>query len=176
MLLSRYQHAGQNQDIKIGNRSFENVAQFRYLGTTITNRNLIQEETKRRLSSGNACYHSVQSLLSSGLLSKSIKFGMCKAVILPVVLYGCETWSLELREEHGLRVFESGVLSRVFGPRRDEVTGDWRELHNEALHGSRSSPYVIGTVKSRRIRWAEHVARMREEEECIWDVGGRAKR
>jgi ribosomal protein S2 len=62
MLLSRYQHAGQNQDIKIGNRSFENVAQFRYLGTTITNQNLIQEEIKRRLSSSNACYHLGQNL------------------------------------------------------------------------------------------------------------------
>jgi RNA:NAD 2'-phosphotransferase (TPT1/KptA family) len=73
MLLSRHQNAGQNHDIKIGNRSFENVSQFRYLGTTITNQNLIQEEIKRRLNSGNACYHSVQNHLSSRLLSKNIK-------------------------------------------------------------------------------------------------------
>jgi hypothetical protein len=77
--------------IKIGNRCFGNVGQFRYLGTTITNLNLIQEEIKRRLNSGNACYHSVQNLLSSPLLSKNIKIRIYKTIILPVVLYGCET-------------------------------------------------------------------------------------
>jgi hypothetical protein len=83
----------------MANRFFENVEQFRYLGTTITNRILIQEEIKRRLNSGNACYHSVQNLLSSRLLSKNIKIRIYKTIILPMVLYGCETWSLTLREE-----------------------------------------------------------------------------
>jgi hypothetical protein len=73
MLLSRHQNAGQNRDIEIVNSSFENVSQFKYLGTTVTNQNLIQEEIKRRLSSGNACYHSVENLLSSRLLSKNLK-------------------------------------------------------------------------------------------------------
>jgi hypothetical protein len=82
--------------------------------------NLIQEEIKGRLNSGNACYHSVQTLLSSRLLSKNIKIRIYKTIILPVVLYGCETWSLTLREEHRLR--------RIFGPKREEVTGDWRKL------------------------------------------------
>jgi hypothetical protein len=91
MLLSRYQNAGQNRDIKIANRLFANVPQFKYLGTTVTNKNLIQEEIKRRLSSGNACYHSIQSLLSSHLLSKNLKMRIYKTIILPVVLYGCET-------------------------------------------------------------------------------------
>jgi hypothetical protein len=90
MFLSGHQNAGQNRDIEIANRSFENVPQFRYLGTIVTNQNLIQEEIKRRLSSGNACYHSVQSLLSSRLLSKKdLKMRIYKTVILPVVLYGC---------------------------------------------------------------------------------------
>jgi hypothetical protein len=80
------------------------VAQFKYLGTTATNQNLIQEEIKRRFNSGNACYHSVQNLLSSRLLSKNIKIRIYKTIILPVVLYGCETWSLTIREEHGMRV------------------------------------------------------------------------
>jgi hypothetical protein len=83
------------------------VEQFRYLGTTIKNQNLIQEEIKRRLNSGNACYHSVKNLLSSRLLSKNLKIRIYKTIILPVVLYGCETWSLTLREEHRLRVFEN---------------------------------------------------------------------
>jgi hypothetical protein len=86
---------------------------------TVTNQNLIQEEIKRRLSSGNACYHSVQSLLSSRLLSKNVKMRIYKTIILPVILYGCETWSLTLREEHRLRVFENKVLRRIFGPKRN---------------------------------------------------------
>jgi hypothetical protein len=102
MLLSGHQNVGQNRDINIANRSFENVSQlkYEYLGTTVTNQNLIQEEIKRGLNSGNACYHSVQNLLSSRLLSKHLKIRMYKTIILLFVLYGCETWSLTLREKH----------------------------------------------------------------------------
>jgi hypothetical protein len=114
MLLSRHQNAGQNRDIEIANRWFENVSQFKYLGTTVTNQNLIQEEIKRRLSSGNACYHSVHNLLSSRLLSKNLNMRIYKTIILPVILYGCETWCLTLREEHRLRMFENKVLRRIF--------------------------------------------------------------
>jgi hypothetical protein len=99
------------------NRCFENMTKFRYLGKTITNQKLIQEEIKRRLNSGNACYHSVQNLLSPRQLSKNIKIRIYKTIILPVVLYGCETWSLTVREEHRLRVFENRVLRRIFGPK-----------------------------------------------------------
>jgi hypothetical protein len=81
-----------------------------------------------------------------------------KTIILPVVLYGCETWSLTLREEHKLRVFENRVLRRIFGIKRDEVTGDWRKLHNEEFHNLCSSPNIIRIIKSRRMRWAWHVA------------------
>jgi hypothetical protein len=88
---------------------------------------------------------------------------MYKTVILPVVLYGCEIWSLTLREEHRLRVFENRVLRRIFGPKRDEVTGEWRKLHNEELHILYSSPNIIRQIKSRRMRWAGYVARMVEE-------------
>jgi hypothetical protein len=86
-----------------------------------------------------------------------------KTIILPVVLYGCETLSLTLREEHRLRVFENRVLRRIFGPKRDEVTGEWRKLHNEELHNLYSSPDIIRQVKSRRMRWAGHVVRMGQE-------------
>jgi hypothetical protein len=92
------------------------VAQFKYLGTTLTNQNLIQEVIKRRLNSGTFCYYSVQKLLFSRLLYKHVKIIIYKTIILPVVLYGCETWSLTLREEHRLR-----VLRRIFEPKRDEV-------------------------------------------------------
>jgi hypothetical protein len=162
MFMSRYQNAGQNHNIKIDNKSFERVEQFKYLGTTLTNRNSIQEEIKSRLKSGNACYHSVQDLLSSSLLSKNTKINIYRTIILPVVLYGCETWSLTLREEHRLRVFENGVLRRIFGPKRDGVTGEWRRLHNEKLNDLYSSPNIIRVIKSRGMGWVGHVARIGE--------------
>jgi hypothetical protein len=90
----------------------------------------MHEEIESRLNSGNGCYHSVQSFLSSCLLSRNLKVKIYKTIILPVVLYGCEIWSLTLREEHRLRVFENRVLRRMFGPKRDEVTGEWRRLHS----------------------------------------------
>jgi hypothetical protein len=90
-----------------------------------------------------------------------VKIKIYKTIILPVVLFGCETWSLTLREEHGLRVFENRVLRRIFGPKRDEVTGGWRKLHEE-LHGFYSSPSIIRVIKVRRMRWVGHVACMGE--------------
>ena len=83
-----------------------------------------------------------------------------------VVSYGCETWPLTMREERKLRVFESRVLRRVFGSGRDGVTGEWRELHNEELSDLYSLPKIFQMIKSRRMRWAEHVERMGREEEC----------
>jgi hypothetical protein len=95
-------------------------------------------------------------------LSGNVKVKIYKTIILPVVLCGCETWSLTLREEHGLRVFENRVLRRIFGPKRDEVTGEWRKLHNGELHNLYSSANIIRQIKSRRMKWAGHVARMGE--------------
>jgi hypothetical protein len=97
------------------------------------------------------------------LLSKNLKIRIHKTIILPVVLYGCETWSLTLREEHRLRVFENKVLRRIFGPKRDEVTGGWRKLHNEELHDLYFSRSIIRIMNSRRMRWAGHVVRMGEK-------------
>jgi len=101
--------------------------------------------------------------LSSGLLSKNLKIKIYRTIILPVVLYGCETWSLTRQEERKLRVFENMVLRRIFGPRRDEGTGEWRRLHNEELNDLYSSPNIVRVIKWRRMRWAGHVVRMGEE-------------
>ena len=111
----------------------------------------------------NACYHSVQNLLSSRLLSKNLKIKIYRTIILPVVLYGCETWSLTMRDERKLRVFENMVLKTIFAPRRDEIMGEWRRLHYEELNDLYSSPNIVRVIKSRRMRWAGHVARMGEE-------------
>jgi len=126
--MSRDQNAGRSHSMKTGTSCIERVEEFKYLGTTLTNKNSIQEEIKSRLKGGNACYYSVQNLLSSSLLYKKLKIKIYRTIILPVVLYGCETWSLTLREKRRLRVFENRVLRRVFGPKRDEVTGEWKKI------------------------------------------------
>ena len=123
--MSRDHNAGRSHNIKTENKSFVRMRHLKYLGTTLMYQNSIQEEIKSRLSSGNACYHSVQNLLSSTLLFKNIKIKIYRTIILPVVLYGCETWSLTLREERRLMVFENSVVRRVFGLQREEVTEEW---------------------------------------------------
>jgi len=105
----------------------------------------------------------VQNLLSSRLLSRKLKIKVYRTIILSVVLYACETWSLTLREERKLRVFENVVLRRIFGHRRDEVTGEWRRLHKEVANDLYSSPNIVRVIKSTRNRRAGHVARMDEE-------------
>jgi hypothetical protein len=109
----------------------------------------------------------MQNLLSSGLLSKNLKIKIYRAVILPAVLYGCETWSLTLREERWLTVCENRVLRGIFRPKREAVTGEWRKLHNKELNDLYSSPNIVWVIKLRRMRWAGHVARMGGEERRV---------
>ena len=120
----------------------------------------VKEENKSTLKCMNACYHSVPNILSSSLLSKNLKIKIQRTLRFPVVLYGRETWSLTLREEHKLRVFENRVLRRIFGHKRNEVTGELRKLHNQELNDRYSYPNIIRVIKSRRMRWVGHVARM----------------
>ncbi|KAJ4449364.1 hypothetical protein ANN_00762 [Periplaneta americana] len=173
MIMSRDQNIVRNGNIKIRDLSFEEVEKFIYLGATVTNINDTREEIKRRINMGNACYYSVEKLLSSSLLSKNLKVRIYKTVIIPVVLYGCETWTLTQKEEHRLRVFENKVLRKIFGAKRDEVTGEWRKLHNTELHALYSSPDIIRNLKSRRLRWAGHVARMDESRNAYRVLVGR---
>ena len=127
LVMSQDQIAGRSHSIKIDNSSFERVEEFKYLGTTLTYLNSIQEEIKSKLKSGNAWYYLMRECL---VLFDAESFA---CIILPFVLCGCETWSLTLREECRPRVFENRLLMRIFGSRRDEVTGAWRKLHNEEL-------------------------------------------
>ena len=173
MVMFRDQNAGQNHSVRIDNSTFERVEEFKYLGTTLTIESSIREEIKSRLRSGNACYRSVHNLLSSRLLHKKLKIKLYRTKIFPVVLCGCEAWSPTLREERKLRVFENMVLRRTFGPRRDEVTGEWRRLHNEELSDLYPSPNIVRVIKSRRMRWAGHVARMGEERGAYWVLVGK---
>jgi len=105
----------------------------------------------------------VLNLLSSSLLPKNLKIKVYRTIILRVVLYGYETWSLTLREECRLQIFENRVLGRIFGPKMDEVTGEWGKLHNEELNDLHSSPIIFRVITSRIIRWAGHVVRMGEK-------------
>ena len=123
-----------------------------------------------RLQSGNACCHSVLNILSSSLLSKNFKIKIHRNIILPVVFYEYETWSFKLREESRLRVFENRVLRRIFGLRREEVTGEWRKLHNEELNHLHCSPTVVRVIQSRKLRWVGNVAR--NGVSCVQDFSG----
>ena len=125
MVMSQNQHAVQDQNIYVGNKSFERLEHFSYLVTSLTNQNSFHEEIKCRLQSRNTCYYLVQNLSSFSLLSKNIKVQLYGTIILPFILYGCDTWSPTVSEEHRLSVFRNGVLRKVFGPTRDKVMGEW---------------------------------------------------
>jgi len=105
------------------------------------------------------------------LLCKNLKIKIYRIIILPVVLYGCETWSLTLKEERRLRVFGNRVLRRIFGPKKDEIAEAWRKLHNEELNEMHSSPNIVRVIKSRKMRWAGHVAHMGERRGVSWGFG-----
>jgi hypothetical protein len=147
--------------MKTCNESFGKVEQTRYLRTTLPNENCIHKKIKSRLKSGNADCHSMQNILSSSYPKKG-KIKIYRSLILPVVLYGFETWSVTVSEECRLSVFKNRMLSRILGPKRDEVTGERRRLHNHQLYDLYSSPNIIQVIKSRRMKWVGHVVHMGE--------------
>ena len=134
MIISWHQCAEQNHNIMTGNKTLEKVEWFIYFGANVTNPNSIDEEIKSRLNVGNACYHLLQNLLSFSLLSKNMKIKTYRTLTLPVLLYGWKAWSLTMGEKHRLTVFENRVLKKIFGTKRDEVTGKSGRLQNEKLN------------------------------------------
>ena len=131
---------------------------------TLTNEYYIQKQIKCGLKSGNVCHHSMHNPLSSSFAIQNIK--MYRNIILPVVLYGCETWSLALREERRLRVFENGVLRGMFGDKGDEVTGEWKKLHNEELNDLYCQPNIIRVIKIEKIEMGRACSACGGEERC----------
>jgi hypothetical protein len=121
--------------------------------------------------SGNVYYHSVQNVSFYHLLYRNIKIKIYRTIMLLVIMYGCETWQFTLTEEHRLRVTEKRVLKKIYGPEWEEVTGDWRKLHNEEVHHWCISPNIVKVIISRRIRWVGHVAGIGEK--CIQVFGGK---
>ncbi|KAJ4441769.1 hypothetical protein ANN_11627 [Periplaneta americana] len=176
MLAENPQTIRENTEILLESSKAIEVEKFKYLGAAVTNINATQEEIKHRINMRNTCYYSVEKLLSSSLLLKILKVRIYKTVILPVVVYGYETWTLTLREEQRLRVFENKVLRKIFGAKRDEVTGEWRKLQNAELHALYSSPDIITNIRSRRLRWTGHAACMGEPRNAYRVLVGRPER
>ena len=142
------------------------------MGTTLTNENYIQKEIKNRLKTGNASYHSVQNHLVSSLLPKNFKVMIYRTLILPEVVYGCETWLVTMREERRLRVFQNRVMT-IFGPKRDEITRKWRKLHNDELNNLYSSPNTDRVIKIENEMGGEgSMYGRRGEEKRIQSFGG----
>jgi hypothetical protein len=155
--MPHHQNAGTIHDTNIANKSFGNVAQLKCLGIIVLDQNLVWKEIKRRLNSGNACYHSVQNILPSHLMYKNVKIGIHEANF-ALSVYWCETWSLALREEIRLKGFLNMVLRKIFGLEKDKVIGGRRVLHNKQLHYLHSSPRIIRMIKSRKMKWIQHIA------------------
>jgi hypothetical protein len=155
MVMSRDQNAGRIHSARLDNSTFDKVEEFKYLGKNLTNQNFIAEEIKSRLSQETLAIIRCGIFCLHRLLSKHLKIKVYRTIILPIILYGCETWSLTLREERKLRLFENMVLRRIFGPWREEVKGEWRRLHNEELNDLYTTEYCAGDkMEKNEMGWA----------------------
>ena len=153
MVTNRYSLYNGNGQLMTNEGNFEEVAEFKYLGKIITKRNEMHKELKQE----------AQLLCITGTFVIPTSLKLYRTVILPVILYRCETWTLTLKEEKMLQVFENKVLRKIFVPKRDDQTGAWRRLHNGELHNLYEKPDIIRIVRSRRLRLAGHVTRMGTE-------------
>ena len=146
--------------IDLGNFLLEEVDTFRYLGSIVSSDNTMDHEIAARISAASKCSWALKDLLHSKLLSRATKLDLYRTSIRPVATYGCEAWALTQEQERRLLVFENGILRRIYGAVRDEVTGEWRRRHNRELRDLSRLPLITGFVSAQRLRWAGHVARM----------------
>ena len=152
-------------ELQLGEQRIEAVQSFKYLGSTVTSNNLVEEEIGIRIGAGSRCSWALNDTLRSRMLSRATKTQIYTAIIRPVVLYGCETWRLTKESERRLEVFERSILRRIWGPVWDNERREWRRRHNEELVRVSQLPTISNVVRSHRLRWAGHVARM--EDGCL---------
>jgi hypothetical protein len=148
-----------DEPLEVGNLRFKNVTEFRYLGSYVTSDNDTNFEVAARIQSGNRCLFALGHLFRSRVLSRRAKLRIYNTIIRPVVTYGCDTWSLTVRAQERLLVFENKVLRRILGPRRDPTTGRVRMRSNDEIRRLTGQPLITSVIKSRRLKWAEHVVR-----------------
>ncbi|KAL4088534.1 hypothetical protein QTP88_023628 [Uroleucon formosanum] len=149
----------QGEIMEVDNHSFKRVSHFNYLGSILTNDNNIKVEIDTRLKKGNNCYYGLGKVLSAKAVSKNLKVQIYTTLIRPVVLYGSETWPLRKAEQMRLEVFERKILRRIFGPCKDDQTGEWRKRHNQELQNLFQRPDITKEISVRRLRWAGHAWR-----------------
>ena len=155
---------GREEDfIDIGGLMLEEVERFKYLGSTVTASNTMEEEISLRISAGSKCSWAINDLLKSKLLSRATKLQLYVTLIRPVVTYASETWALTKEHERRLLVFEHGILRRIYGHVRDEETGEWRWRHNRELRDLSHLPPITSHIRAQRLRWAGHAARMDDD-------------
>ncbi|KAL4096954.1 hypothetical protein QTP88_021820 [Uroleucon formosanum] len=149
----------QGEIMEVDNHSFKRVSHFNYLGSILTNDNNIKVEIDTRLKKGNNCYYGLGKILSAKAVSKNLKVQIYTTLIRPVVLYGSETWPLRKAEQMMLEVFERKILRRIFGPCKDDQTGEWRKRHDQELQNLFQRPDITKEISVRRLRWAGHAWR-----------------
>ena len=148
--------------IDLGGMMLEVVDQFKYLGSTVTSENEVKEEVKIRIASAARCSWAINDILKSREISRGTKIQAYKTIVRPIATYGCETWRVTKEIERMLLVFENSILRRICGPVRDDHSGEWRRRHNEEQRLITRLPLITSHIRSQRLRWVGHIARMEE--------------
>lgn len=161
--MKRYKdRSTKRKDLHVNGITYKGVDKFKYLGCTITDTNRREDEIDIRIVNALRCTAALHKVLVSKLLSRSTKIRIYKTVIRPILMYGCETWTLTLKEENKLLVAERKILRKILGPTIGE-DGEWRQRYNREIENIVSEPNIIGEIKSSRLRWLGHVERMGED-------------
>lgn len=156
-ILSRY--PSNNNVLQINNTAFTKTNEFNYLGTIVTSDNSIKIEIESRIQKANKCYYSLLTVFKSKLISRNTKLQVYKSLIIPVLTYGSETWTLTKKEENRLRVFERKILRKIFGPIRDRISDEWRLLNNNEIYKLYKDSDIVAKIKAKRLKWIGHVIR-----------------